>query len=218
MDVSNGTYLKPYSCFISCHNLCIAVHCPHLAQMWNNVLLPQRAMVSQELVLIFHHYCLISRQCAWRPVLVLTFSEGKACSTTQRKWGARQHFFFFCLSVRVSLLMYLWLFFLKACLTFFFFLWKTFLPCGTEFAICKAWETCRQIQRKSQNAFAAYKYKHGMFKKGASMQIEVSSLAFLVFNEISSGGVTGCQVSNHPTERLFFSLSAGEREHPHYLP
>lgn len=49
------------------------------------------------------------------------------------------------------------------------------------------------------------------------MQIEVTSNAILVFNEISSGGVSGWQVSNHLKESLFLSLSNGEREHPHYL-
>lgn len=56
------------------------------------------------------------------------------------------------------------------------------------------------------------------YSKGAMMQVEVSSHAILVFNEISSGGVSGCQVSNHRKGSLLFSLSIGEKEHPHYPP
>lgn len=53
--------------------------------------------------------------------------------------------------------------------------------------------------------------------EGAMMQ-EVSSHAILVFNEISSGGVSGCQVSNHLKGGPRFSLSIGGKEHPHYPP
>lgn len=35
------------------------------------------------------------------------------------------------------------------------------------------------------------------YSKGATMQVEVSSHDIFLFNEISSGGVPGCQVSNH---------------------
>ena len=56
------------------------------------------------------------------------------------------------------------------------------------------------------------------YSKGALMQVEVSSHAILVFNEISSGGVSCCQVSNHLKGSLLFSLSNGEKEHPHYRP
>ena len=50
------------------------------------------------------------------------------------------------------------------------------------------------------------------YSKGAMMQVEVSSLAILVFNEISSGGVSACQVSNHLKGSLLFSLSIGKKK------
>lgn len=56
------------------------------------------------------------------------------------------------------------------------------------------------------------------YSKGATMQVEVSSHDIFLFNEISSGGVPGCQVSNHLKGSLLFSLSTGEKEHPHYPP
>lgn len=92
-------------------NLCITEYCAHLANMKHCYLrgwLPTSA-VSQELILIVHHYGLISWLCAWRPVLGLTFSEGKACSTTQRKWGEGERFLHGWMCVKVNLLFYLWL-------------------------------------------------------------------------------------------------------------
>lgn len=50
------------------------------------------------------------------------------------------------------------------------------------------------------------------YSNSASMQVEVTAYAILVFNEISSRGVSGCQVSNHLKESLLFSLSIEKRD------
>lgn len=45
------------------------------------------AAVSQELVCIFHHYCLISCLCAWRPILHLTFLKVRQAAHVQQTRG-----------------------------------------------------------------------------------------------------------------------------------
>lgn len=107
-----------YSCFLSCHSSFIfrlrAMSCkslPHL-HVKQYVRYPwgwlPTAAASQELVCIFHHYCLISCLCAWRPVLHLTFLKVRQAAHVQQTRGNEVRGKVFTLVIMLVVHVWLW--------------------------------------------------------------------------------------------------------------